>query len=987
MKLFTRFLPATFIAALMLGGRAEAPAATITWDADGTTSGVSDGAGAWLGVNQWWDGTTNVSWASGDDAVFGVGGTGGAVTLSAPTTAGSLTFDAFSGTYTLGTANQALTLGSGGLTMNAGAGAVTLVSPVTLGAAQIWTNDSASLFTTSAATTNAGHLLTVTGSGNASLAAISGVGGLAKSGSGTLTLTAINSFTGGTTVQAGTLSLGNGAANGVIRGSLAIAPGARVIASANGWSLGYGGTRAGATYSGTSVTAITIDGGTLEFTNGALGAGLAASQITLTGGTIAGASFGWINSNTLTPTLRTLASATRSTLEGGISLRLGTAGILTFDVASGSTADGIDLLVSGPISQPAAGDNLGGIIVKTGAGRLVLSGSNTFTGGLTLSAGQLDLNHASALGAGTFTIWGGTIGNSSGSPITLSTNNAQTWNSDFTFVGPSSLNLGTGAVTLGANRAVTISTGTLTVGGGISGVGRGLTKSGSGTLTLTGANTFTGATSISAGTLQVGNGGTTGTLGSGAVTNNGTLAFNRSNSIAIANAISGTGSVVQQGAGTLTLTAINSFTGGTTVQAGTLSLGNGAASGVIRGSLAIAPGARVIASVNGWSLGYGGTRAGATYSGNSVTAITIDGGTLEFTNGAGGGGLAASEITLTGGTIAGASFGWINSNTLTPTLRTLASATRSTLEGGISLRLSTAGTLTFDVASGSTADGIDLLVSGPIATAGLPDSGDNNGGNFTKTGPGTLALAAANTFIGSTSIAAGRLQVDSTGSFTATSGITLAGGELRYNSATPLARPLALTAGTISGTGTIATPVTVATGGVLSPGNSPGTQAYSQGLTWNGGGSYLWEVNALSGTAGTNWDLLNISGGTFDVSGLSAGSRFILDLTTLTAADLPGPLAVPFDGGAYAFPIASYATLSSPLGTAALTDLTSLFDLRLDNWAAPKPGLGDISVRINAAADGIELVVVPEPSTAVGGLMAVGLAAWRLRRRGPRKSS
>jgi autotransporter-associated beta strand protein len=408
---------------------------------------------------------------------------------------------------------------------------------------------------------------------------------------------------------------------------------------------------------------------------------------------------------------------------------------------------------------------------------------------------------------------------------------------------------------------------------------------------------------------------------------------------------------------------------------------------VIRGSLAIAPGARVIASANGWSLGYGGTRAGATYSGTSVTAITIDGGTLEFTNGALGAGLAASQITLTGGTIAGASFGWINSNTLTPTLRTLASATRSTLEGGISLRLSTAGTLTFDVASGSTADGIDLLVSGPIATAGLPDSADNNGGNFTKTGPGTLALAAANTFIGSTSIAAGRLQVDSTGSFTATSGITLAGGELRYNSATALARPLTLTAGTISGTGTIATPVTVATGGVLSPGNSPGTQAYSQGLTWNGGGSYLWEVNALSGTAGTNWDLLTISGGTFDVSGLSAGSRFILDLTTLTAADLPGPLAVPFDGGAYAFPIASYATLSSPLGTAALTDLTSLFDLRLDNWAAPKPGLGDISVRINAAADGIELVVVPEPCTAVGGLMAVGLAAWRLRRRGPRKSS
>jgi autotransporter-associated beta strand protein len=365
-----------------------------------------------------------------------------------------------------------------------------------------------------------------------------------------------------------------------------------------------------------------------------------------------------------------------------------------------------------------------------------------------------------------------------------------------------------------------------------------------------------------------------------------------------------------------------------------------------------------------------------------VTVITIDGGTLEFTNGQSGAGLAASEITLTGGTIAGASFGWINSNTLTPTLRTLASGTRSTLQGGISLRLGPTGALSVNVASGSTSDGIDLLVSGPITTA---TTVDNAGGSVVKTGSGTLALAAANTFTGGTSITGGRLQVAPTGSFTATSGITLAGGELRYNSTTALARPLTLTAGTISGTGTIATPVSVATGGVLSPGNSPGTQAYSQGLTWNGGGTYLWEVNALTGTAGTNWDLLAVSGGSFDLSGLSAGSPFTLDLTTLTAADLPGPLAVSYGGGAYTFPIVSYTSFSSPLGTAALTDLTSLFTIGLDDWAAPKPGLGDISVRINAAADGIELVVVPEPAFAGAALVAAGFAVWRIRRR-PRKS-
>ncbi|MEI6506114.1 MAG: hypothetical protein WCO90_09580 [Planctomycetota bacterium] len=96
--------------AVLLALAAGAPAATITWDADGTTGGVSDGAGAWLGSNQWWDGASNVNWSSGDDGVFGVGGTGGAVTLSSATTAGSLMFNPFSGTYTLGTSGQTLTL-------------------------------------------------------------------------------------------------------------------------------------------------------------------------------------------------------------------------------------------------------------------------------------------------------------------------------------------------------------------------------------------------------------------------------------------------------------------------------------------------------------------------------------------------------------------------------------------------------------------------------------------------------------------------------------------------------------------------------------------------------------------------------------------------------------------------------------------------------------------------------------------------------------
>src|SRR5205085_2667934 len=138
----------------------------------------------------------------------------------------------------------------------------------------------------------------------------------------------------------------------------------------------------------------------------------------------------------------------------------------------------------------------GGGITKSGSGSLTLSNANTFTGGVTLSAGQLNINNAQALGtvAGTFTISGGTIDNTSGGSITT-LNYPQAWNGDFTFAGTKALNLGTGAVAMSASRQVTVSASTLTVGGVISGSGFSLTKAGAGTLTLSGANTFTGGTS------------------------------------------------------------------------------------------------------------------------------------------------------------------------------------------------------------------------------------------------------------------------------------------------------------------------------------------------------------------------------------------------------------------------------------------------------------------------------------------------------------
>ncbi|MBW5814647.1 autotransporter-associated beta strand repeat-containing protein, partial [Yersinia kristensenii] len=162
----------------------------------------------------------------------------------------------------------------------------------------------------------------------------------------------------------------------------------------------------------------------------------------------------------------------------------------------------------------------------------------------------------------------------------------------------------------------------LTYGGVISGSGS-LNQAGNDVLTLTGDNTFTGATTISAGTLQIGNGGTTGSV-AGDIINNSALSFNRSDALTYGGVISGSGSLVKAGNDVLTLTGNNTFTGDTTISAGTLQIGNGGTTGAIAGNII---NNSVLSFNRSGILAYDGVISGSgslVKTGNSMLILTGD---------------------------------------------------------------------------------------------------------------------------------------------------------------------------------------------------------------------------------------------------------------------------------------------------------------------------------------------------------------------------
>lgn len=177
--------------------------------------------------------------------------------------------------------------------------------------------------------------------------------------------------------------------------------------------------------------------------------------------------------------------------------------------------------------------------------------------------------------------------------------------------------------------------------GVISGTGA-LTYNSAGKLILSANNTYSGGTTISAGTLQMGDGGTTGSLGSGNVTNNGILAFSRSDAVSVGNIISGSGGVTKLGANSLTFTAANSYSGNTTVSGGTLIV----ASDASISSSATTVGTGALLKVNGAA---GAVDVNGTLSGSgTVGALRLNsGGTLAVGNSPGQ--LSAASAIWNGG--------------------------------------------------------------------------------------------------------------------------------------------------------------------------------------------------------------------------------------------------------------------------------------------------------------------------------------------------
>lgn len=763
---------------------------------------------------------------------------------------------------------------------------------------------------------------------------ISGAGAVIKTGAGTVVLSGASTYTGGTTINAGKLSvsadnnLGNAAGGLTLDGGTLQVTGSfssarTVTLNAGGGTIevdagrallltgdisGSGGlTKTGAgtlalqnnsTYSGdTLVQAGTLVGSSSTAFSAnsnytvAAGATLEVSDVPgtfATVGSLSGAGSVVIGSGAYLVTGSTNATATFS-------------GTITGNGSFEFTGSGTQIL-TGSV-------NLGGdlSVCSCGTGQLILrGGSSTIGGDVIVSGGTLAVEQGGTLsnGAGTLAVSGALRIDGAGSTVTTGIVLLQG------FGGTTALTISGGATLTGSGgaglagfggsaSALVTGTGSLwSVGGGGLSIGSGfstdavsLTLADGGELRLT-----SGDLQIDAlGTFNLGNGGRAGTLTitAGAILNDGAIVADFTDAATLAYDIAGSGSVTKRGSGVLTLSGSNSYTGGTTIAGGTLSVASEANLGDVSGAL----------TLNGGVL--------------QVTGTSFNQSARNIVFGASGGGFdiaaAGNTFTVTQSFSGAGSLSKAGAGTLV--LTGTHSYTGTTTVSGGTLRAGKAGSFSsasaFTIADGATLDlaGFDQTISsfagtGTIALgAGTLTTGSDNvstsfsgaltgAGGLTKTGSGTLTLTGTSSYSGSTRVQAGKLVVN---------------GSIANSVVT-------LDAGTLAGSGTVGG-IVANGGGTVAPGNSIGTLTVSGNVSFASGSTYQVEVNAAgqsdrivaSGTA-------TLSGGTVEVLAESGNYAASTSYTILTASGgVSGQFSTVTSNLAFLTPSLSYGGTSVTL--------------------------------------------------------------------------
>lgn len=551
---------------------------------------------------------------------------------------------------------------------------------------------------------------------------LDGTSGLAFSGGGTLTVTGGNSYTGGTSLYAGTLRAGSDTALGT--GTVTMENGTRLSSDdatprvlSNSLLVNGDVTLGDAVQNG----ALTVGAANLQAGQRSI---VTPSDVTFSGA-MSNGGFTKTGSGTLT-----LTSATDNNLSGPVTVSEGTLMLgsrLNAPSITAGPGTSIDWTRDDPLYVSASFElNINSATVGGADRPNYYWGTNGTS--IQMNQGTLKLGGTAAGVSGNdflspvFTVTGGgtsTITRADGNTTaTLRMRNLSSMTAD---------------VDAGATLRIEAPIASTNAHNDNSGArSGGLTKTGAGNLVLTENNTYGGATTISGGTLQLGDGGTSGSLGTGAVENNGTLHINRSGSMLVNNTISGSGAVEISGGGSVTLGGGNSHSGGTTVNGSSLVVASGTALG--SGSLTMSNATMHLSE--GASISNNIVLSGSA-SGNQIAGtMSID--YLVVGGGGGGGGRDASG---------GGGGGGVVSNLFTPGLDAVSAAPGGLVSvfvgaggagGGVSSGGGTAGQGT----NGQSSSLVEITAlggggGGSYNTAGKAGASGGGGGRISAGGTGT----------------------------------------------------------------------------------------------------------------------------------------------------------------------------------------------------------------------------------------------------------